>query len=73
MIKKARSIVKHNAAAKHIALEISYNEMARQHLECLRALLGDEQRLTQILTNLLSNSLKFSQKDSKVIIGINLF
>ena len=61
-------LVDHISQSKKITLE-TFTESDNQFFE---EVLGDERRYLQILVNFLSNALKFSPKDSKIVIGLKV-
>lgn len=66
MIKKAFDVVGHIANKKNVTLECqSSNERDSNYFSSVN---GDETRFLQVLINFLSNSLKFSEVGSKIIV-----
>lgn len=70
-ISRAQEIVHFHAARKHINILQIFNgsEQDKKLLKCLN---GDKNRLIQVLTNLISNSVKFSHNDSEIHIVVSV-
>jgi PAS domain S-box-containing protein len=64
-IQKAVSIVQFNMEEKQILFSINIDSKMPSHF------LGDDQRVTQIITNLLSNAVKFSPKEGKIELSVS--
>jgi len=61
-------LVGHVAEEKNIKLQTNYN----CDVELFKRICGDERRYLQILINFLSNAIKFSHKDSNIVVGLKL-
>lgn len=68
VIKQAFMLVGHVAEEKNIKLQTNYN----CDVELFKRICGDERRYLQILINFLSNAIKFSHKDSNIVVGLKL-
>jgi signal transduction histidine kinase len=67
---KAFGVVEHVASKKRVKLECkSPNELDKAYFSSVN---GDETRFLQVIINFLSNSLKFSEVDSKIIVHTNI-
>lgn len=62
VVDKAFDMVKHIASAKQVTLV--QEEVSQGDEELLRGIYGDANRFIQVITNFLSNSLKFSDRNS---------
>ena len=65
MIKKVVSFINIEVANKNIKFSVNIDK------EMPRYFIGDDQRLTQILTNLVSNAVKFTPEDGEINVGIS--
>jgi len=61
-------LVSHVAKEKNIKLQTSY----KLDVAFFRQICGDERRYLQILVNFLSNAIKFSPRDSNIVVGLKL-
>jgi len=68
VVKNAFSIIKSTADSKGIELEANIKN--KKHLVYLDNLCGDPRRYIQILLNFLSNALKFTPNNGKIIIRL---
>ena len=71
MIERAKSVLQHLAEQKQVRIEVESdaNEADRVYFDNI---FGDEARLVQIIVNLMSNSVKFSEANSKIIVKTKL-
>ena len=69
-VEQAFSIVKHAAQRKNLELLVS--EINEEDLKYLCNIYGDKSRLIQVIVNFLSNSIKFSNQDSKIVVSIRI-
>lgn len=67
-IKQACEIVSHQARTKN--LQLLGPMMQQSEEQYFDQIYGDRNRLVQVVTNFLSNSVKFSNKNSKIIVKI---
>ncbi len=65
VVTQVMSTLKYKAEEKNIAVELHLDPMIPDHL------LGDPYRLSQILTNLVNNAIKFSESGQEVTINVN--
>ena len=70
MIDDAFKVVAHLAGLKKVTLEAP--ALTSEMMAIFKSIQGDKNRLRQVLVNLLSNSLKFSNVDSKIVIGLKI-
>lgn len=68
MIEDAFKVVAHLASLKKVTLEAPV--LTSGMMAIFKSIQGDKNRLRQVWVNLLSNSLKFSNADSKIVIGL---
>jgi signal transduction histidine kinase len=69
VINNACQVVAHGASAKDIKL-ITPRKVFHDSFDPFLNILGDERRYLQIIINFLSNAIKFSKNDSKIIIDL---
>ena len=68
--KCAFTVVSHVADSKNVTLQLNYiNKSEKQYYN---GLYGDKSRFLQVLINLLNNALKFSNRDSKVVVFLKM-
>ena len=70
VVKDAFSVVGHIARLKEITLELP--TLKQEELNIFKSIKNDKSRLMQALVNLLSNSLKFSNKGSKITTALKI-
>jgi signal transduction histidine kinase/CheY-like chemotaxis protein len=66
LLEKVVNIVSFRVDERHQKLSVSIDRNIPQFL------IGDEQRLAQVITNLLSNSVKFTPEEGKIHLGVHL-
>ena len=70
VVKCAFTVVSHVADSKNVTLQLNYiNKSEKQYYN---GLYGDKSRFLQVLINLLNNALKFSNRDSKVVVFLKM-
>jgi signal transduction histidine kinase len=69
-IQKVFSVVEHVAEKKNVALV--FTPMNPREAMYYNAIYGDENRFIQVITNFLSNSLKFSNSGSQIVIFLKM-
>lgn len=67
VIKKVCSLVSESVQQKNIKLIVLFDKCLNQNMNFL----GDEMRLSQVITNLVSNAVKFTPEFGKIKISIN--
>lgn len=70
LIDDSFKMVAHVASLKKVKLEGP--ELNKDQQMIFNSLSGDKNRLRQVLVNLLSNSLKFSDSGSKITVSLNI-
>ena len=70
VIGKSFKMVEHFASKKNV--ELILNEIDETHEPYYNSVFGDQHRFMQVIVNFLSNSLKFSNQDGKIIIDLKL-
>ena len=70
VIDDAFKVVAHLASLKKVTLEAPV--LTSEVMAIFQSIQGDKNRLRQVLVNLLSNSLKFSNAESKIVIGVRI-
>ncbi len=63
-------MVSHNAESKNLAMVGP--EMSSEDEQFFQQVYGDKSRLVQVITNFLSNSIKFSNHNSKIIVELQI-
>ncbi len=69
-VQQACQVVSHNAHCKN--LTVIGPVMKHDEEQYFGQIYGDRSRLVQVVTNFLSNSIKFSNKDSKIIVSLKI-
>jgi hypothetical protein len=69
-IQKVFSVVEHVASKKNVALVFA--PLDPREAVYYNAIYGDENRFIQVITNFLSNSLKFSNSGSQIVISLKM-
>lgn len=65
--KQAIQVVGHNASLKNVEIEgPSTDSCTDLETELLEQIYGDRNRMVQVIINFISNSIKFSLRDSKI-------
>jgi signal transduction histidine kinase len=70
IVQKAFNIVGHVADLKNVSLVEA--EVLEEDAQYYNAVYGDENRILQVMVNFLSNSLKFSSSNSKVVLFLKM-
>jgi signal transduction histidine kinase len=70
VIEEAFLLINHVASYKNV--ELVAPETSAQDSICYKQIYGDKRRYLQVIINFLSNSLKFSNRDSKIILHLTL-
>jgi signal transduction histidine kinase len=70
LVNCAFTVVSHVADCKNVTLQLNYiNESEKPYYN---GLYGDKSRFLQVLINLLNNALKFSNRDSRVVVFLKM-
>lgn len=69
-ITQSLQVVSHNAESKKLAMVGPV--MSSEDEQFFQQVYGDKSRLVQVITNFLSNSIKFSNHNSKVIVELQI-
>ena len=69
-VNEAFQIIEHTANERRVHLEARISN--KKHFKFIRNILGDQRRYLQVLLNFISNSLKFTNQDGRVIVLIQL-
>lgn len=70
VIQKAFGVLGHVAAKKDVTFVTA--PVTEEEASCYKGVYGDQNRFLQVLINFLSNSLKFSNKNSRIVIHLKM-